>query len=163
MAVLLERRQVRQVYLVTYSQADLSLVPNRQVFADKVIESFRQAGIQVTQWACSMELHQDQGHHFHMVVKLSGLHRWLAVKNFLTTRYGIVCHFSGIHNNYYSAWKYVTKEDTGYTQSEGHPNLVNPIDGRQARGALPSTNDAPDTAVLNQGGPAKKRKKRMSA
>ncbi|KAJ8021670.1 hypothetical protein HOLleu_38942 [Holothuria leucospilota] len=129
----LGRRQVRQVYLITYSQADHDKVPTRLSFAEKGVESFRHAHIEVRQWACSLEKHQKQGHHFHMAVKLEGLHRWLAVKNDLSAQYGLTCHFSSLHSSYYTAWKYVTNEDTENIQSEGHPNLVNPADGRQAQ------------------------------
>lgn len=38
-------------------------------------------------------------------------------------KFGIDVHFSDIHYNYYSAWRYVTKEDTSYEESEGHPDL----------------------------------------
>ena len=34
-------------------------------------------------------------------------------------------HFSSTHANYYTAFKYVTKEDSEYEQSAGHPNLLN--------------------------------------
>ena len=35
------RREVRQVYLVTYSQADTIKFPRRESFADAVVSSFR--------------------------------------------------------------------------------------------------------------------------
>ena len=38
---LLGTRQVRQVYLITYSQAQEEIVPTRQVFADIVLDAFR--------------------------------------------------------------------------------------------------------------------------
>lgn len=34
-------------------------------------------------------------------------------------------HFSNVHINYFTAWRYVTKEDTEYKQSEAHPDLSN--------------------------------------
>ena len=155
----LGRRQVRQVYLLTYSQADLSMVPTRMAFSEKVLESFRNAHVGVRQWACSIEEHQDEGHHFHMAVKLDGLHRWVAVKNYLSTHFGIVCHFSSLHSSYYTAWKYVTKDDKQYIESEGHPNLVNPVDGRQARAARSTGSYSPAFDEPE----AKKRKKKLSA
>ena len=32
-------------------------------------------------------------------------------------------NFSSVHANYYSAWKYATKEDAKYMQSQDHPDL----------------------------------------
>ena len=40
-------------------------------------------------------------------------------------KFGISVHFSAIHANYYSAWQYVTKEDSAVIQSVGHPDLTN--------------------------------------
>ena len=40
-------------------------------------------------------------------------------------RYGITVNFSSHHHNYYSAWCYVTKSDTDFRESEGHPDLKN--------------------------------------
>ena len=60
-----------------------------------------------------------------MALKLDRCHRWLSSKNFLREHHGIVVHFSNLHYNYYSAWKYVTKEDENVLQSEDHPDLWN--------------------------------------
>ena len=43
----------------------------------------------------------------------------------LLDEFGISVHFSAIHTNYYSAWQYATKEDSGFIQSFGHPGLTN--------------------------------------
>lgn len=40
-------------------------------------------------------------------------------------KFGISVHFSTIHTNYYSAWQYVTKGDSGFIQSFGRPDLTN--------------------------------------
>ena len=37
--------------------------------------------------------------------------------------YGVSVHYSSIHHNYYSAWKYVTKSDKDYVESDEHPRL----------------------------------------
>ena len=39
--------------------------------------------------------------------------------------YGVVEHFSSVHKNYFSAWRYVTKSDRKYIQSEDHPDVAN--------------------------------------
>ena len=72
---LLSSRQVRSIYLLTYSQADVFVVPTREEFARVVLDSFKNADpcshCEVVQWVCSQELHRDGGIHYHMAVKLS--------------------------------------------------------------------------------------------
>ena len=90
-------------------------------------------GINVLQWVVSIEAHAnadcDEGgdnvnrYHFHMAVKLCKRGRWLQVKKYLSDKFGIQVHFSDHHNSYYSAYKYVTKEDTEAKHSLGHPDL----------------------------------------
>lgn len=129
----LGKRQVRTVYLITYSQADVNAFPSRSHFANAICESFEEcegSSADVVQWVCSMEKHKKRrrgqsGFHFHMAVKLSKLKRWLPVRRYLEEHHGIQVNFSNKHGNYYSAWQYVTKEDTGAIFSEGHPDLTN--------------------------------------
>ena len=61
----------------------------------------------------------------HMAVKLKRIWRWLAFKELLQETHGISVHFSNIHSNYYTAWKYVSKEDPDVLESDGHPDLWN--------------------------------------
>ena len=81
----LHSHQVRFVYLITYSQADLDLVPTREEFLANVLDSFSNADpsspVEVVQWACSKEEHRDSGSHYHMAVKLSARHRLLKAKS----------------------------------------------------------------------------------
>lgn len=122
----LHNRQVRTVYLITYSQADLTRVAKREDFASLVVEAFTgtcEVDNIVNQWACSMEPHQNAGYHYHMAVKLKQARRWLSVRRWLQNRHGIQVNFSNVHTNYYSAWKYTTKQDKSYVQSHGHPDL----------------------------------------
>ena len=131
-------RNARFVYLITYSQADLALVPERESFALLVIHAFQNAdslsACNILQWVCSMEHHSDRGVHYHMAVKLESRRRWLKFRNFLDSNHGIKVNFSGIHVNYYSAWLYATKDDKDYIQSSNHPDLTN--------GDFPVTNNA---------------------
>ena len=60
-----------------------------------------------------------------MAIKLDRNQRWLQSKKDLLHNFGISVHFSAIHANYYSAWQYVTKEDSRFIQSLDHPDLVN--------------------------------------
>ena len=78
----LRSRQQCIVYLITYSRADLSKVPTRQIFADMVVEAFEQLAVvrlgcltrESTQWVVSQENHHDEmatplSTHNHMALK----------------------------------------------------------------------------------------------
>ena len=129
--LLLQPRQVRSVYLVTYSQANLTIFPTRENFATCMAELFITGKVKVQQWVCCIENHENTGgHHFHLAVKLSGNKRWLPVKHAFEEKYGVVLNFSAGHTNYYNTWKYVTKSDKEYVQSIGHPDLTSSISPR---------------------------------
>ena len=121
----LEHNAVRRVYLVTYSQANLEHFPKRRSFAQAVVGSFSKANGKVLQWVCYRESHENGGHHYHLAFKLDRCQRWLSSKNYMRELHGITVHFSNLHYNYYSAWRYVTKEDEHVLQSEDHPDLWN--------------------------------------
>ena len=123
MAFELGPRQVRMVYLITYSQADSNICSSREDFASKVLSAFRSSEIKVMHWACSRESHQDGGHHYHMAVKLDQGRRWLRVKQRLEAEHNMTVNFSSTHVNYYTAYKYVVKEDDNALHSPGHPDL----------------------------------------
>ena len=115
----------RSVYLVTYSQANLEKFPSRNEFAKAIIASFTQGLARVLQWCCSFENHSDSGKHYHMALKLNKVQRWLPSKRYVSEQFGISVHYSNIHHDYYSAWRYVTKSDEAYAESDGHPDLSN--------------------------------------
>ena len=118
-------RCVRQVYLITYIQADEVRFPSRKSYADAVLFSFNDTPGKVVQWCCCLEKHSSNVIHYHMAVKLDRNQRWLQSKKFLLEKRGISVCFSAIHSNYYSAWQYVTKQDSRFIQSVGHPHLAN--------------------------------------
>ena len=124
----LNSRAGRRSYIVMYSQADRIKFPTRQSFADAIVDAFSQGSSKaaVKNWVCCEEQHQVEqgGFHFHMAILLSGNKRWLAAKRFLLHAHGISVHFADkMHHNYYSAYKYVTKEDSNALHSPGHPDL----------------------------------------
>lgn len=124
----LQPAKVRSVYLITYSQADLSIFPNRQSFADAVCEAVLNCEgpkTKLIQWTCCQESHKRQGKHYHMVIKLNKIKRWLPIWQYLKNKWSVYVHFSNRHANYYSAWLYTTKEDEDFIQSAGHPDLGN--------------------------------------
>ena len=159
----LYQNQSRSVYLVTYSQANREEIPTRAFFAQALVKSFEQVGAEVIQWCCSEENHKDGGTHYHVAMKLKRVTRWIRSKKYLKERHGITVHYSNRHHNYYSAWRYVTKSDESYEESEGHPDLKN--------NGKPKTSKASETVKengrkrrsksVNRNG--KKAKKRLTA
>ena len=122
----LHYRAVRSTYLVTYSQANLEKFPSRDSFADCVVQAFEseKSKASIQHWVCSMEEHCDGGSHYHMAIKLNMQKRWKAAKNSIHDKHGITVNFSCSHDNYYTAYKYATKEDTHALHSQGHPDLA---------------------------------------
>ena len=55
----LSESAVRQVHLVTYSQADLEKFPSRRSFAEAVVCSFNGANANILQWVCCREPHKN--------------------------------------------------------------------------------------------------------
>ena len=124
---------VRQVYLVTYSQATVEQFPTRRSFAEAVVASFTRSNGRILHWVCCRETHKNGGAHYHMALKLDRCHRWLASKKYLKDHHGISVHFSSLHYNYCSAWKYVTKEDKHSLQNDKHPKLWNSKEPKTSR------------------------------
>ena len=120
-----DHRLVRQVYLLTYSQADVSAFPTRRSFAEAVVASFSGTPYRIVQWVCYREKHRNGGLHYHIAIKFDSCQRWVPAKTFLTGHHGIPVHFSDVHFNYYNAWKYVTKTDEHMLHSNDHPDLWN--------------------------------------
>ena len=67
----LEPRTVRSVYLITYSQANLTKFPSREAFAEEVISHFQCGKVKVLNWVCCLEDHKTHGRHYHLAVKLT--------------------------------------------------------------------------------------------
>lgn len=108
----LGKNNPQRVYLVTYSQADLSLFPTRHSFGSAVTRAF--GGNAVAYFCCSKEDHiQTSGSHYHCAIKLTKTMRWLKAKQYLTDTHGIVVNFKECPEGgmYSRAYKYVTKSD----------------------------------------------------
>ena len=48
----LNDRAVRQVYLITYSKADLQKFPTRESFAQAMVKSFEATNTKIQHWVC---------------------------------------------------------------------------------------------------------------
>lgn len=99
---------------------------------------------------CSQERHQNGEIHYHMAVKLDRNRRWLTVRNYADKKHGLKLNFSSTHANYFSAWKYTTKDDKEYLKSECYPDLKN----------APQTQEASRARIAEIGGNEKRGKKR---
>ena len=111
-------RHQSQVYLVTYSRADLEKVPSRESFGLIIVNAFQVvAGVEVLHWVFSQENHSgasgDQSNsHYHIALKLKRRARWSRVRQHIKNNHDIRVNFISNHNTYYSAYRYVTKEDS---------------------------------------------------
>ena len=121
---LINPRNERRTYLITYSQADLSKFPTRESFGQMVEEQFNAGtgSAKVNHWACCLEEHKDEGSHYHVSLKLTGC-KWLKVKNAITKQHKLTVNFSDNHDNYIAAYKYMCKTDDEVAHSNGHPDL----------------------------------------
>ena len=117
--------EIRSVYLLTSSQANLDLFPLRKEFALAVIKSFTKCNAKILHLCCCREKHQKAREHNHLALKLDRNRRWLSSKKFLLNEYGITVNYSTRHHNYYSAWQYVTKSDDMHVGSADHPDFKN--------------------------------------
>ena len=116
-------RQVRQVYLVTYSQANTTKFSTTRSFAEAVVRSFSQRSETVIQWCCAQENHQRSGVHFHVAVKLKQNQRWLPAK----ISAGDIWHMCSLFKHpckLFHGLALCHKNDTEYEESEGHPDLT---------------------------------------
>lgn len=143
-------KEVRSVYLITYSQANLDLFPTREEFASAVVKSFAKCNAKIVQWCCSCENHKKSGKHYHLCVKLDRNQRWLSSKEFLRNEYGINANYSSKHHNYYSAWTYVTKEDENFIESAGHPDLKNASEPKTSAASRAKRNNKHKRKAANE-------------
>ena len=77
--------------------------------------------VKVDYYACSREEHQNDGFHYHCVLKLTDCKKWLSVKNRIVEKYGIQVNINEKHNFYLSVYRSICKSDQEVGQSENHP------------------------------------------
>ena len=115
---------LRCTYHVTYSQADLTKFPTRKGFGECIKKHFNSGSrkVKVQHWACTKEKLQNEGIHYHVILKLAGPKRWKSVKENISLNEGIVVNFSDNHENYYSAYSYLCKDNDSVHHNK-HPPL----------------------------------------
>ena len=82
-------------------------------------------------WVVSQENHsgasRDQSNsHHHICLKLKNRGQWSNVCQHIQNNHNIRVHLSSNHNTYYSAYQYVSKEDSHLFVSESHLDLKDP-------------------------------------
>lgn len=121
-------------YLITYSKADVILIPDRQAFARFVIRHFRGKNWKegdrdiIDKWAVSAESHlQTRGFHYHMALSLKSGKRWQSIDKEMV-KGGIKCDFRERGGTYFGCFDYVQKLDSHMIVSseEQHAGLTNP-------------------------------------
>ena len=134
----------RMVYLITYSRVDTTKFSSKESFSSAILEAWQHFGIRILHWVVCIEAHSNNNgcasgddnnmnlYHFHMAVKLAKRGRWLQVRNYLDEKYGIQVNFSDNHSSYYTAYRYVTKEDHEALHSPGHPDLSDVVPRTEA-------------------------------
>ena len=163
----LDPRSHRKTYLVTYSQANRILYPTRESFGQDIVGSFNsgESKVKVLYWACCLESHANGGDHYHLALKLSGSKRWKSVKDHMQNIKGIVVNFSDTHQNYYTAFKYITKSDPNIFLSQSHPNLeeMNPPKTSKCLSALRKKHArSANNTVVEEPKKKEKKSKRLS-
>ena len=73
-----EMPQQRRAFLITYSQADISIFKDCESFSKAVVKAL--GSCHVVEWACCKEFHKDRGKHFHMFIKFNSSRLWGPVK-----------------------------------------------------------------------------------
>ena len=86
-------RVCHTVYLVTYSQADKTIFPTHNDFAQAVVKSFSHGKARIEQWCCVEERQKSNGIHYHLAIKLTLNQLWLTCKKYLIDIYGVSVHY----------------------------------------------------------------------
>ena len=129
--VSLQNAVQRTVYLISYSCADMAKFPCKERFSSAVVEAWDSCGITVVQWVVCIEAHTNtcertdemNFYHYHMALQLGKKAPWLQVRNYLDQNFGIQVNFSDNHSSYYTAYRYVTKDEEDAPHSSCHPDL----------------------------------------
>ena len=101
----------RGAFLITCSQADLSIFKDCEKFVAAVVEAFGSSN--VVEWAYCKEFHADGGEHFHMSMKFKSSRLWGPVKKNFMQDY-VSPNFKTKSYGYVAASRYVTGADLAF-------------------------------------------------
>ena len=85
---------------------------------------------------------QNGGVHYHVALKLTGPKRWKSVKESISLEEGIVVNFPDNHDNHFSAYRYICKDDDSVHHSKHHhthPNLDHLVSPQTKASSLPKS------------------------
>ena len=142
-SLLLNPNKLREVYLITYSQADVLKVSSRQQFGE-MIEGLWPDTTEC--WASGCEMHKTDGVHFHCAIKLKTCSRWVSRRRKLKELYDIDVDFLGFHTNYFDAMSYVSKFDKHVTFSKNHIDMAKHAPHTSAASRARRLKDAPSAS-----------------
>lgn len=128
----LENKDSCRTYMLTYSKADLSVVPNQKAFTDIVLKAFSigTSKARIEHWATCAEdgeMMVSEHQHYHMALKLSGTRHWRPVYQHIYKTRKISVNFSSKNYGYLAAYRHVCKDKPfeSVLHSKNHPNLKN--------------------------------------
>ena len=136
-----------RTYLLTYSQADLDIVPNSRTFADIVLEAYndpKECKVEILDWAACQEPHANSGKHYHMILKLNGTRRWKPWFEAMQRKWGINVNFSHTNKGYLKGYRYIIKEKSSemVVHSPGHADLTSARSPMAKKGFVTSSQNA---------------------
>ena len=158
-----DNQQQKQVYLITYSRANLTAFPSRESFATAIVRAFEtKTTAKVLHWVVCIERRSDHftddsSFHHHMAVKLPKKTRWVNVRSYLDEEFHIQVKFSAFHSTYYSAYRYTVKEDNEAIFSEKHSDLSEAREPRTEKAT--STRKRKGKQTKSKAGKKKERKR----
>ena len=79
----LNLRQVRLIYLITYSQVDSSIAATREDFARIVVDAFSKTNSGSSEIIKASGFVVEKTIHYHKAVKLTRARRWASIRNYL--------------------------------------------------------------------------------
>ena len=89
------------------------------------MQSFQLAKSLLSPFQWAWQKNRKDRDHYHLAIKLDRNQQWMMSKCYLLCIYGITTHYSSHHDNYFSAWLYVTESDREFKECSGHPERHN--------------------------------------
>ena len=122
----LSLREVRLIYLITYSQVDSSIAATREDFARIVVDAFSKTNSGSSEIIKASGFVVEKTIHYHKAVKLTRARRWASIRNYLQREYGICVNFSNVREHkLFRCLAQCHKGGQFLHRVHGHPELTN--------------------------------------
>ena len=114
----LNARDIRKVYMITYSQANLEKCHDRKTFPEFNLKAFdfENSTVKPMHWEVCKEAHQNGETLPYVCIKLNKNKRWGGIKQ-KPLENGVNVNFTEGHSSYITTFRYVNKSDT-----DSHPD-----------------------------------------